>query len=179
MLGERPLAAYPLEALAQVCDRVAVVCKRETVLPAIGAAERWDEPDEPRHPLVGIVHALERAGRPILVCAADMPYVTASACRELIAAAEAGGASIARRGAAAKSAVGVGEGGLEPLLGLYVPAALPALRAAPADAPLRATIESLDPIRVEVPGRCLRSVNTPADLAAAAASLGAGETPRG
>lgn len=180
MLGQHPLAAYPLDVLARVCHRVAVVCKRETVVPAIEGAERWDEPDEPRHPLVGIVHALERAGEPVLVCAVDMPFVTTYACRELVAAAEAEagrrGPATEKRAAATKSVVAVGAGGLEPLFGLYVPAALPALRAAPADAPLRATVESLDPVRVELPARLLRSVNTPADLAAAAASLGGPET---
>ena len=58
LLAGRPLASYPVEALGAVCDRVAVVCKRGTKLPDLNGAERWDEPDEPRHPLAGIVHAL-------------------------------------------------------------------------------------------------------------------------
>lgn len=160
-LAGRPLASYPLAALAEVCRRVAVVCKRGTAVPEIGATERWDEPDEPRHPLVGIVHALERGEGPVLVCAADMPFVTAEACREVMAAA----------GAGALAAVAASEQGVEPLLALYTLRALPALRAAPAAAPLRATVASLEPVRVDLPAALLRSVNTPSDLATAAATL--------
>ena len=68
-LAGRPLVEYPLEALADVCERVAVVCKRGTCLPELTGVERWDEPDEPRHPLTGIVHALETAAAPVLICA--------------------------------------------------------------------------------------------------------------
>ena len=76
-LAGRPLISYPAEALRQVCERVVVVCKADTQLPSLPAVDaRWDEPDEPRHPLTGIVHALERADGPVLVCAADMPFVT-------------------------------------------------------------------------------------------------------
>ena len=59
----RPLVEYPLEALAGVCERVAVVCKADTEYPELPGTERWDEPDEPRHPLTGIVHALKTAMR--------------------------------------------------------------------------------------------------------------------
>ena len=185
-LAGRALVSYPLEALAAVCDRVAVVAKRQTDLPAdLASVERWNEPDEPRHPLTGIVHALERAdGRPVLVCAADMPFVSPSAGRELIAAARGAGAkpsgpgrprpahALARRQAPI-AAVAEAGGELEPLLGVYRPEALPALRAATADAPLRAVIEGLDPLRVALPASVLRSVNTPADLEAAAGELNA------
>ena len=109
-LAGRPLVEYPLEALAEVCERVAVVCKRGTRLPDLPDAERWDEPDEPRHPLTGIVHALETAGGPVLVCAADMPFVTAEACRTLIQGAGGSPAVVA-------SAAGV----LQPTFGLYAP----------------------------------------------------------
>ena len=185
-LAGRALVSYPLEILTAVCDRVAVVCKRETHLPSdIPRAERWDEPDEPRHPLAGIVHALEQAAGPVLVCAADMPFVTASACRELIAAATAAGAGLASPGGSRPAATTSGrhrppaatvaeaEAELEPLLALYTSEALAALRAAPADAPLRATIEALDPLRVALPASVLRSVNTPEDLDAAALDLDA------
>ena len=59
-LAGRALVEYPLEALAEVCERVAIVCKRGTGLPELPGTERWDQPDEPRHPLTGIV----RASRP-------------------------------------------------------------------------------------------------------------------
>ena len=90
-LAGRPLIAYPLAALAAACDPVAVVCRRTPTcrrLPA-GVA-RWDEPEAPRHPAVGIAHALERAAGPVLVAAADMPFVTARVCRELMQARRGG-----------------------------------------------------------------------------------------
>jgi molybdenum cofactor guanylyltransferase len=161
LLGGRPLAAYPAEALGEVCDRVAVVCKRDTALPELPGVERWDEPDEPRHPLTGIVHALEQAGAPVLVCAADMPFVTADACRTLLQAA-----------GAAPAVVATAEGELQPTFGLYAPAALEALADAAPDAPLTRTVEALDPVRVALPPALVSSVNTPADLAEAEALLG-------
>ena len=86
-LAGRPLAGYPAVALAAVCERVAIVAKPGEELPDLDGVERWDdEPAEPRHPLTGIVHALERAGEPVLVCAADMPFLTPEALRTLIAA---------------------------------------------------------------------------------------------
>src|SRR3954454_14456578 len=74
-LEGRPLALYPLEALHEVCDQVAVVAKRDTLLPPLGGvAQLWSEPDTPRHPLTGVVHALRlAAGRSILVVAVDLP----------------------------------------------------------------------------------------------------------
>ena len=161
-LGGRPLASWPAAALAEVCEQVAVVCKRDTELPELDGVERWDEPDEPRHPLTGIVYALERAGGPVLVCAADMPFVTADACRSLIAAA-GGGMSAA--------AVAVAEGRMQPVLAVYAPAAIEALRAAPPDAALTATVEALDPVRVALPPHVVQSVNTPEELAEAEQQL--------
>jgi molybdopterin-guanine dinucleotide biosynthesis protein A len=160
-LGGRPLVSYPLEALAVVCERLAVVCKSDTELPELAGAERWDEPAEPRHPLAGIVYALERAGAPVLVCAADMPFVTGDACRTLVAAAGAGGPAV----------VAASGGVLQPVFALYAPAALEPLLAAPADAALTATVEALDPVRVALPPAVVRSVNTPEDLAEAKAAL--------
>ena len=159
-LAGRPLAAYPAEALGAVCERVAVVCKTGTQLPDLPGTERWDEPDEPRHPLTGIVHALATAGGPVLVCAADMPFVTADACRTLLGAAGTSPAVVA-----------TAEGVLQPVLGLYAPAALDLLRAAPPDAPLTRTVEALDPVRVALPAALVRSVNTPEELAEAEAQL--------
>lgn len=162
-LGGEALIAPPLAALAAVCARVAVVCKPDTRLPPLPAGVgRWEEPVRPRHPLVGILHALERAGGPVLVCAADMPFVTAEACRAVVAAASEGGLAVAAAG-----------GRIEPLLAVYPPAALPALRAAPEGARLTATVEALGPVRVPLAVAVVRSVNTGAELAAAAAELGA------
>lgn len=162
LLAGRPLASYPAEALADVCERVAVVCKGDTELPSLPGVERWDEPDEPRHPLTGIVHALETAGGPVLICAADMPFVTADACRTLLQVASQGGQAV----------VATADGVMQPTFGLYAAAALDLLRAAPADAPLTATVEALDPLRVALPAALVRSVNTAEELAEAEALLG-------
>lgn len=164
ILAGRPLLAYPLETLAEVCERVAVVCKRDTSLPAIEGLERWDEPDTPRHPLTGIVHALEHAGAPVLVCGADMPFVTADAFRTVI--------MTAGRSSGARAIIATAAGRTQPVLGVYAPSALDYLRAAPDDAPLTETVEALGPAKVALPPRMLAGVNTPEELAEAEAALG-------
>jgi molybdopterin-guanine dinucleotide biosynthesis protein A len=161
VLASRPLAAYPAAALADVCERVAIVAKPGTELPDLSGVERWDdEPDEPRHPLTGIVHALERAGQPVLVCAADMPFVTPEALSSLMAAA-----------GSAPAAVAVAGGVMQPVLAVYAPAALDTLRGAELDAPLTRTVEKLDPARVALPPPLVRSVDTAEQLAEAEAEL--------
>jgi molybdenum cofactor guanylyltransferase len=152
-LDGRPLALHVATVLAEVCEGVAIVCKPDTEVPAIDGVERWDEPAEPRHPLTGIVHALECADGPVLVCAVDMPWVTAHACRSLLDSAP---------GAVAAIAVAAGEAC--PVFGVYAPEALDLLRAAQRNAPLRETVGALDPVRVALPPVLLRSVNEPGDL---------------
>ncbi|MGH2837823.1 MAG: molybdenum cofactor guanylyltransferase [Thermoleophilaceae bacterium] len=152
-LDGRPLAVHVADTLAEVCDSVAIVCKPDTDVPEIAGVERWDEPAAPRHPLTGIIHALERAGEPVLVCATDMPWVTADACRSLLDAAPGGAAAIAV--AAAEPC---------PVFGVYAPESLDVLRRAEPDAPLRETVDALDPVRVALPPAILRSVNEPGDL---------------
>jgi molybdopterin-guanine dinucleotide biosynthesis protein A len=68
--------------------------------------------------------------------------------------------------------VATADGVLQPTLGLYAASALDALRAAPPGAPLTATVESLDPVRVALPPALVLSVNTPEQLAEAEALLG-------
>jgi molybdopterin-guanine dinucleotide biosynthesis protein A len=160
LLAGQPLISYPAAALLEVCPKVAVVCKSSTPLPPLEGVERWDEPDEPRHPLTGIVHALTTAGGPVLICAADMPFVTADACRSLL-----------QGGPNADAVIATAEGVLQPTLGLYAASALDALRAAPPDAALTATVEALDTVRVALPAALVRSVNTPEELAEAEAAL--------
>lgn len=163
VLAGRPLVSYPVAALASVCDRVAVVCKSTTRLPELPGVERWEEPDHPLHPLTGITHALERAEAPVIVCAGDMPFVTADACRSLLTAAGRAGGSPA--------AVAVAGGVLQPVFGVYAPVALRTLRAAESDAALTVAIEALDPVRVALPPQLVQSVDTPEELAEADASL--------
>ena len=165
----RTMVEWPLDALGAVCNRVAVVCKADTPLPALpGGVERWDEPAEPRHPLTGIVHALERADSPVLVCAADMPFVTA----ETLRAVEAG------RGEAL-ACVGRAGGHLQPLLAAYAPGALEVLRGAGEDAPLTGTVRLLSPAVVEVPERDAISIDTPEGVRRAERLLGGGVSSSG
>ncbi len=162
-LAGRPLIAYPLAALAAACDPVAVVCKADTDLPPLPAGVgRWEEPEAPRHPAVGIAYALERAAGPVLVAAGDMPFVTARVCRELMKAAAAA--------PEAPAAIAESAGRLQPVLGVYRPDALPALRTA-GEASLTAVVEALGPAVVEVPEGVTRSVNTPAERASAEREL--------
>jgi molybdopterin-guanine dinucleotide biosynthesis protein A len=153
-LGGRPLVAWPLEALRAVLDDVVVVAKASTPLPPLDVPV-WVEPAEPSHPRAGIVHALERAaGRPVLICAADLPLVTPVLVRTI---AHAEGRSVVVPRAA---------GRLQPLLARYEPAALAALRAAPADEPLTATVEGLRPRVLEMAdGEAFLNANTPEELA--------------
>jgi len=162
VLGGRAMVEWPLEALGAVCERVAVVCKADTALPALpDGVQRWDEPSEPRHPLTGLVHALERAGGPVLVCAADMPFVTAATLR----AVEDG------RGHAV-ACVGRAGGRLQPLLAWYAPGALDVLRGAGEDAPLTGTVRLLSPAVVDVPERDATSIDTPEGVRRAERLLG-------
>ncbi|HEX8855276.1 MAG TPA: molybdenum cofactor guanylyltransferase [Thermoleophilaceae bacterium] len=169
-LGKRPLISYPVAAMSEVCERVAVVCKASTPLPDLEGVERWDEPAEPTHPLAGIVHALERAGEPVLVCAADMPFVTADALRTIVHAGQ--------RAAGTPAVVAVADGMLQPLLALYAPACLERFRTAEAAARLTDTVEALGPVRVALPGRLVTSVDTPDQLSAAEAELSGRSAPR-
>ena len=116
-LAGRPLIAYPAEALAGACESVAVVCKPGVELPDGPWAVWDDEPLEPRHPATGIAHAVRRAGGPVLVCAADMPFVRAAGCARLVAAdarPEAAVVAAATDGACPARARGLHAGGPYP-----------------------------------------------------------------
>ena len=164
-LGGRPMIDWPSGALQAVCARVAVVCKASSDLPPLRpGVERWDEPDEPRHPLTGILFGLEMAGADVLVCAADMPFVDPGALRALVAGATASPDALA--------VVAFAAGRLEPALALYRHASLRRLGEAVGDEPLTRTVERLEPVRVPLAPSVVRSVNTPGELAAAEAELG-------
>jgi molybdopterin-guanine dinucleotide biosynthesis protein A len=151
--------------LSQACARVAVVCKRDTALPPLApGVERWDEPDEPRHPAAGVVHALERLDETVLVCAADMPFVTQGVCRQL--------ADAAAKAPQAAAVVAEAAGWLQPTFAVYRPGAVEALRAS-GNSQLRRLVQSLGPLRVSVPAGSMRSVDTPQALAAAERELSA------
>lgn len=171
-VGGRPLIAYPLAAMRAALGEVVIVAKPDTALPApaqMPGASVWIEPAEPRHPLVGIVYALQRAGgRPVLVCAADLPLITAAALR-LFAQADAGGAPAVIAETADR--------GLQPLLGRYEPEAAALLEpiAAEGRAPVRAAVAAIGPRRIDLGtagARLLFNVNSPEDLARAEELIG-------
>lgn len=165
-LNRRPLISYPLEAVWRALGNVAIVAKLDTELPNVLGAEVWIEPPEPRHPLTGILHALSLAdGRPVFICAADMPFVTSH-----VVAAIAGADPGASTAVMARS-----RGELQPLLACFQPAALPRLAEAASDpnVALRDAVAALNPEPYEIEDpEVLFNINTPDDLLQAAAMLG-------
>ena len=166
-LGGRPLISYPLAAARDARLDAAVVAKRDTPLPRLNVPV-WTEADEPRHPLRGLVTALECAdGRPVLALACDLPFTTP----ELL------GWLARLRGPAAIPRVG---GRLQPVLARYEPVVLEQLRAAlAAERPLEDAVGALRsrPVveaqlrRFGPPARLTFNVNTPDQLAEAEAML--------
>lgn len=158
-LAGRPLLAYPLAAVWRAVGHVAIVAKRDSPLPDVPGVTVWIEPDQPQHPLAGIVHALGlAAGRPVLVCAGDLPLVSEQLLRR-IAQAELDG-PLATVAAAT-------DGMPQPLVGCYAPAALAPLAAAlePPQVSVREAVARLAPATVEVTDpEELFNVNSPEDL---------------
>ena len=163
-LHGKPLIAYPLAAIRQVLDEVAIIAKPDTELPSLPGVTVWIEPPGRHHPLVGIVHALGLAdGRPVLVCAADLPFVSPALIRR-IAREDPGDAP---------AVVASCAGEIQPLLGCYRPEAIEPLRAAADDGrPVRDAIAAIGPRLIEVEDpETLFNVNSPVDLLQAAAML--------
>jgi molybdenum cofactor guanylyltransferase len=162
-----PLIAYPLRAMRGALHEVAVVAKADTKLPSLAGTTVWIEPNMPRHPLVGIMHALALAeGRPILVCASDLPFVTTELIRELAVHDPNG----------APAVIATSDGDHQPLLGCYQPEALERLqrqaRDISLDAPVRDHVAALEPRLFEVDEpELLFNIKTPDDLLQAAAML--------
>jgi molybdopterin-guanine dinucleotide biosynthesis protein A len=166
-LRGKPLIEYPLAALRAALDDVAVIAKPDVRLPPLRGVMLWIEPEAPQHPLLGLVEALALAGgRPVLVCPADMPFVTPALIRRLAEARPDG----------APAVIAACEGRVQPLLGCYQPAAAGLLSAAAraATAPVREAVAAIGPrlIEVEHPDE-LFNVNSPEDLIVAAAMIGA------
>jgi molybdenum cofactor guanylyltransferase len=170
LLGGLPLLEYPLRALEAAGIEAVVVAKRDTPLPP-AAAPVWEEPDEPVHPLLGIVTALEQSGgRAVLASACDLPFVSPGLVASLA-------------GLSAPLAVPKIGNRLQPLLARYTHGLLPKLRAAlDRRVPLQQTVAALDPLVVEEhdlaafgdASRLFFNVNTPADLERAEAILASG-----
>jgi len=176
LLAGRPLLAHPLAAMHAALDGagrepaggpvLAVVAKPGTPLPALGAVALWIEPREPSHPLVGLIRALEgAAGRAVLVCPVDLPFITPGTLRRLATSPSEG----------APALLAAHDGIAQPLLGRWEPAALTGLRGAleAGDAlpAMRAVAERLGTRLTDVGAGELENVNTPQDLARAQARL--------
>lgn len=161
LLHGRTLLEHGVAAALAAGLRPVVIAKRDSPLPAI-AIERWDEPDEPRHPLAGVTAALDRAGGPVVVLPADLPGVVGSLLRELADRPE-------------PLVVVEAAGRLHPLLGRFDPAHATSLRAAAHDgAAVVPTVLGLGAVRLDDeavrrhgdPATLLANVNRPEDLAA-------------
>jgi len=161
-LAGRPLVLYPIDSLRKVCEQVVVVAKQDTKLPQLaGVAEVWIEPDEPQHPLAGVVHALRTASaRRILVLACDMPLVPEALLRALLAAADGPGAVACSRDIA------------EPLCACYTRQALKGLEQFEPGARAIDVVDGLGVAHVEWDDAdAVLGVNAPEDLIRAQALL--------
>lgn len=168
-LAGRPLIEHTLAALRAAGLETVVVAKPGSELPPLEIAV-WEEPDDPAHPLCGVLRALEGAGgRPVLAVACDMPFLAPALLMRL---AEAD----------APLVVPEARGRLHPLVGRYSPELARPLRAAlRRRAPLQEAVRGLRPrvlgedvlLRFGDPERLLFNVNDPSDLARARRLLGA------
>jgi molybdopterin-guanine dinucleotide biosynthesis protein A len=162
-LAGRPLISFPLAAIEEAGLRPLVIAKRDSPLPPL-EVDVVLEPDQPRHPLCGIVAALrEAAGRPVVAVACDMPFASPALLAWLASAQE-------------PLVVTAPDGAAQPLLARYDSSLLPALEdALERGQPLRETVGALRPhllgtgelARFGDPRRLCFNVNTPADLATA------------
>jgi molybdopterin-guanine dinucleotide biosynthesis protein A len=163
-LRGHPLVRYPVSAMKLVLAEVAVIAKADTSLPQLLRTMVWIEPDLPVDPLLGITEALALAGgRPVLVCPADMPFVAPESLSALAAAHHEGRPAV----------VATCRGATRPLLGLYLPSAVPLLEQAMRDglSPHDAA-RTLDPVLFEIENEDeLFDVDTPDDLLQASAML--------
>jgi molybdenum cofactor guanylyltransferase len=159
-LGDRHLLEHPLAAFARAGIEAVVVAKHDTSLPPL-PVEVWREPDEPVHPLCGIVTALERSdGRAVLVCGCDMPFVSPGF---LLSLATTNAPLVVPRAG----------GRLHPLLARYEPVLLePLHRILSENRPLQESVAELEPSIIEEPAMhelgdpelLLFNINEPADL---------------
>jgi molybdopterin-guanine dinucleotide biosynthesis protein A len=158
-LAGKPLISHPIDAARAVGLEPWVIAKPGSVLPPL-ECRILEEPEQPSHPLTGIVTAL-RATAPwaVLALGADMPFVEDKLMAWL----------------ASQTATTVAEvdGRLEPLLARYDAADVERLaRALERGSPARDAVRDLDPKivaeedlrRFGDPRVLSFNVNTPADL---------------
>src|SRR3954464_4017097 len=164
-----------LEALTGVSDECFIITNDAAIRRALGnvAAHGDDRPE--RGSLVGLHSALTHCRTAAVVVAWDMPFVSAALLAELRALGERAGAA----------AIPVGPSGPEPLCAYYPRATLGAVERQLERGDLRlshlvSTLTSAvlvpyeDVARFGPPELLFMNLNTPADLAAARARVGAG-----
>jgi molybdopterin-guanine dinucleotide biosynthesis protein A len=161
-LGGAPLIERPLLAMRDARMEAVVVAKPGTQLPPLEVPV-WQEPEEPAHPLTGIVAALEQGGRPVVVCGCDLPFLPPALLAHLAGRCE-------------PLVVLDAAGRLHPLVGRYTPALVDALRTGRDEQrPMHEVVTELGAVRITEPklqrygdpDRIVFNVNTPADLARA------------
>ena len=165
-LAGRPLICYPLKALSAAGLEAVVIAKSDTPLPEL-EVQIWVEEPSRQHPAHGIATALDRAARPLVVCACDTPFLPPPLLALL--------ANRDRPLVALESARGI-----EPLPGRYAPALGESLAAAATRGEaLHATVARLEPDRLTEaelrrygdPARTMLNINAPPDLERAEAIL--------
>lgn len=159
-LGGKPLICFSVEVAVAAGLETVIVAKAATALPPPTNRPRGvqvlEEPDEPTHPLLGVLTALTaHPGRDVLVLPCDTPFVGGSLVHRLL---EAGSPATTRT-----------SGRVNPLIAVYPPQSSSALSEAVASgASATHTVESLSPAFVEATAEETFNVNTPEDLAYAA-----------
>ena len=166
-LGGRPLVAHVVAAVGAAGLEPVVVAKPDSPLPRLDCRV-LSEPAEPRHPLTGLLAALDAsAGRGIVAVACDMPLVPSRLLAWLGTLQDA-------------AAVCEVDGRIQPLLARYRPQVADRLAAAlQRREPLQDTVAALGPRllgEVELrrfgdPNRIVFNVNSPDDVARAEALL--------
>jgi molybdenum cofactor guanylyltransferase len=162
-LAGRALIDYPLAALERAEIEAVVVAKRSTPLPALEVPV-WYEREEPAHPAVGIVTALQRTpSETMIVVGCDMPFVSPELLSYLSSLPDT-------------TAVPFVGGRFQPLLGRYPRVVAPSFAYALGhELSLQKVVAELEPAQLTEdalrpfgePERLLFSVNTPDDLTAA------------
>jgi len=157
-IAGRPLVSYPVDAALAAGLETVVVAKPETRLPSLEVTV-LREPEEPHHPLCGVLAALDADRGDVLALACDMPFLTPALLEWLSGLGGAVTLETADR--------------LQPLPGRYPAASRDRIAEAIREGePMGATLAALRARRVKTvdlerfgePSRLLFNVNEPVDL---------------